>query len=195
LITRARGGDQDAVATLLRRAAPKLHERLLSEIGASFRSQLDPEDVLQVTFLECFLKIPTFEYRGEGSFEAWLSTICHHNLLDAIRELQRAGQLPTGKRVAPSSDSDTCIALWDLLGATSGTPSRQVAAEELHLRVRQAVAQLPRDYARVLTLYDLESRPIEDVAGTMNRTPGAIYMLRARALDFLRETLGSESRM
>ncbi len=42
-------------------------------------------------------------------------------------------------------------------------------------------------------MYDLEGRSVEDVAGALGRTPGAAYMLRARAHRWLREILGRSS--
>ena len=56
-----------------------------------------------------------------------------------------------------------------------------------------ALTGLPPDYAAVIRLYDLEGRPIEDVARELRRTPGAVHMLRVRAHDHLRERLGAES--
>ncbi len=195
VVDQAVAGDRDALTDLLKRYGPGLQERLRSEIGGRFQSMLDAEDILQVSFLECFLRIGKFENRGPGAFEGWLSRICRHNLLDAIRSLERATRLPPEKRLAFSNDMESSLALVELLGVTSTTPSRQVSTEETHQRVRQAVADLPRDYGQVLTLYDLQAQPMDEVAGTMGRSVGAVYMLRARALDCLRETLGSESRV
>ena len=56
--------------------------------------------------------------------------------------------------------------------------------------VRAAIRELPEAYARVIELYDLECRPIEDVAAELQRSQGAVYMLRRRALERLHELLG-----
>ncbi|HEY6564847.1 MAG TPA: RNA polymerase sigma factor [Pirellulaceae bacterium] len=188
-------GDRDSLTALLKHYGPPLQERLRNEIGGRWPSRLDAEDVLQVTFLECFLRIHTFEHRGPGSFQAWISRIGRHNLLDAIRSLERATEIPQGQRVTFRNQAESSLALVELLGVTSETPSRHVSAQETHERLREAVARLPRDYGQVLTLYDLESQSMDEVANRMGRTAGAVYMLRARALDYLRETLGSESRL
>ena len=45
----------------------------------------------------------------------------------------------------------------------------------------------------MIRLYDLEGRPIAEVAAEMGRSSGAVHMLRARAHDRLRELLGPES--
>jgi RNA polymerase sigma-70 factor (ECF subfamily) len=195
LVGRAIVGDRDALAALLKRFGPVLEERLRREIDVRWQSLIDPEDVLQVTFLECFLKIGVFQNQAPGSFESWLTRICRNNLLDAIRSLQRASEFPQQQRVTLQNEMDSSWALAELLGATTGTPSRYAAVEEMHTRVRQAVAQLPRDYGQVLTLYDLEARPVDEVATMMRRSKGAVYMLRARALDYLREMIGGESKI
>ncbi len=192
-IARAVAGDRDALTSLLECCGPGLQQRLSGQIASRWQSVLDIDDVLQVTFLEVFLRIGGFQYRGPGSFEAWLTRIAKNNLIDAVRFLEQGRQLPPEKRLSFQNEAESSLALWNVLGVTSGTPSRQAVAEEIHLRVRKAVAQLPRDYAQVLTLYDLEARDVEEVARLMQRSKGAVFMLRARGLDFLRETLGSES--
>jgi RNA polymerase sigma-70 factor (ECF subfamily) len=192
-IAGAIAGDRDALTALLERLGPMLESRLRGDIAARWQSVLEVDDVLQVTFLEIFLRITRFEYRGPGSFDAWVTRIAQNNLTDAVRALQQAKQLPPEKRITFQNDADSSLALLNVLGVTSGTPSRKAVAQELHVRVREAVAQLPRDYSRVLTLYDLEAKTADEVAEAMQRTAGAVYMLRARALDYLREALGSES--
>jgi RNA polymerase sigma-70 factor, ECF subfamily len=195
LENRAAAGDRDALAELLQRVGPKLRETIQQEIGSRFQSLLDADDVLQVSFLECFLRIGRFEYRGPDSFERWLAQISRHNLLDAIRSLERASQIPTEKRISVHNEMDSSFALLELLGSSTGTPSRQAMDAETHLRLRAVVAQLPRDYEQVVSLYDLQGGTVEETAKAMGRTPGAIYMLRARALDYLRDSLGSPSQV
>ena len=77
---------------------------------------------------------------------------------------------------------------------TGSTPSRHAARDEAAQILEQALEQLPRNYHRVIQPYDLDSRSIEDVAAELNRSQGAVYMLRARALDRLRAILGSPSK-
>lgn len=188
-------GDRDALSQLLQQVAPGLRISLEHEIGAGFRAHLDPEDVLQVSFLECFLQISRFEFRGNRSFEKWTRQICRHNLLDAIRSLERMSELPPEKRIPIHSEMDSSWALWEAIGSSTGSPSRQAMTEEIHLRLRDVISQLPRDYCQVITLYDLQGKSVHEVASAMNRSTGAVFMLRARALDLLRHCLGSPSRM
>ena len=193
LIAAAIAGDRDAVAKLLEEHGEALRRRVQSKIAKRFQSVLDVDDVVQVTFLEVFLRIGRFENRGVGSFQAWLRRIADNNLIDAIRSLEAAKQMPPEKRITFQNGGESSAALLDVIGFTTGTPSRQAVATETHALLRQAVSQLPRDYAQVLTLYDLEGVPMDDVAKKLGRSAGAVYMLRARALDYLRESWGGQS--
>ncbi len=56
------------------------------------------------------------------------------------------------------------------------------------------LAKLPPDYATVIRLYDLQGKPIAEVAADLGRSEGAVYMLRARTHDRLRELLPGESK-
>ena len=124
---------------------------------------------------------------------AWLARLATCNLLDALKALEADKRGGDRRRVEQASGDSTAIALYDQLTATSGTPSRHAARDEAAATLAQALQQLPGDYRRVLQLYDLDSHPIEEVAVQLDRSPGAVYMLRARALDRLRDLLGSPS--
>ena len=88
---------------------------------------------------------------------------------------------------------DSYVALVELLGATMTTPSIVAARSVLQSALDQALNTLPADYAKVVRLYDLEGRDAKEVAQLMGKSPGAVYMLLARAHDRLRDALGSGS--
>jgi RNA polymerase sigma-70 factor (ECF subfamily) len=195
-VEKAKAGDQDALCALLGAFGPMVRDRLKGKISQQWRSSLDEDDVMQVTYLEAFLLIEQFTPRGPGSFMAWLSQVAENNLRDALRGLQ-AVKRPNPKRrvqVSGTASRDSFVALVDLLGTDHGTPSRVAAIDEATQFVEAALGQLPPDYERVVRLYDLEGQSAADVAAQLGRSPGAIYMLRARALERLKNSLGSESR-
>jgi RNA polymerase sigma factor (sigma-70 family) len=88
---------------------------------------------------------------------------------------------------------DSCIALLDLVGYTTTTPSRHAIKNESREILDKAIAQLPDDYQTALRLYDLECKSAAEVAAAMGRSQGAVHMLRARALERLREILSASS--
>ena len=77
-----------------------------------------------------------------------------------------------------------------LLESTS-TPSRKLGRQEGISLLEAALRKLPADYAAALRLYDLDGQTIADVSAALRRSPGAVHMLRARALDRLRELLAA----
>ena len=188
-LARARAGDLEALAELLERHGAELGGRLAARIPAAHRAVLDPEDVLQVTYLEAFLRIADF--RGEASaFAGWLGAIAENNLCDGLRELGRAKRPDSGRRMA----GDAALALFEALGSGATSPTRAAARGEAQARLHAALAELPRDYARVVALIDLEGRSVEEAASELARSRGAVHMLRLRAHERLRERLGAAER-
>ncbi|MFO0835367.1 MAG: RNA polymerase sigma factor [Phycisphaerales bacterium] len=194
LLRAAVRGDEKALAQLLKDITPQLRARVASKISPVWQGSLDADDVLQVTFVEAFLQIEGFTDRGEGSFLAWLSHIADNNLRDAIKALERAKRPDPRKQVHAGGDDDAYVALVELLGYTSTTPSRAAARGEVHTALDAVLSQLPPAYEQVIRMLDLEGKAPAQAAEALGRTVGATHMLRARAHDRLRELLGSESR-
>ena len=194
IVRRATAGEEEALCALLARHGPGLQERLRGKIGALWQAAIDAADVMQVTYLEAFLRIRQFTPGGTGSFLAWLTRIAENNLRDSIRALERAKRPSPRHRIGGSPAEDSVVALVEVLGYTTTTPSRDAVRREVSESVDRAVRKLPPDYATVIRLYDLEGQSADRVARVMNRSIGAVYMLRARAHDRLRELLGAESK-
>lgn len=194
IVSKAVAGDEEALSTLLHEAAPLLRAKLGKTISAKWQSVLDVDDVLQVTYLEAFLRISRFEYKGPGSFAGWVSRIAENNLRDAIRELERLKRPQPQDRVTHGPGDESSFALLEGLGFTTTTPSRHAAHGEVRNAIESALSGIPDDYAKVVRLYDLEGLSAQEVAARINRSTGAVYMLRSRALDRLRESFASETR-
>lgn len=190
-LKKAVDGDADALTELLREHGPSVERTL--RIDRVWQTMLEPADVMQVTYLEAFLQIASFDLARSGSFEAWLRRIAENNLRDAIRGLTRQKQPQPRDRVRPQADGQSIAGLADLLGVTTTTPSQTVRRDEACEYLEQAIEALPDDYARAVRLYDLEGRTIAEVAEALGRSTGAVHMLRARAHDRLREHLGGPS--
>ncbi len=205
LIRKAVEGDESALESLLADAGPAVRTRIASKISSVWKSSLDEDDIMQVTYLEAFLEIERFSLRagGDGSgnggsgrraFAAWLTQIAENNLRDAIRGLERAKRPNPKNRVDGGSVRGDDNDLAQIFGMHSLTPSRDAATHEAGNMLEHAIGQLPADYAKVVRLYDLEGKSPEEVASEMGRSAGAVFMLRARAHDRLRRLLGSASR-
>lgn len=194
LVSRAIAGEEEALCDLLKHFGPMVRDRIKGRIATQWRTALDEDDVMQVTYLEAFLLIHQFQSRGPGSFMAWLSHVAENNLRDAVRGLQAAKRPDPRRRVQPKGSTDSFVALVEMLGSSDTTPSRHAAKDEATRFLEAALGTLPPDYERVVRLYDLEGLGANEVADQLGRSTGAIYMLRARAHERLKESMGAASR-
>lgn len=191
LLERALAGDRDAIVALLEALAPRVRARLASKISGPYQSLIDVDDLMQVTFLEAFLRLKRFTKGDSSAFLAWMTRLAENNLIDAVRALDAAKRPGPKNRVeAARGREDSMAALVDLLGITNTTPSVVAMRGEAGNMLEQAISALPADYARVIRLYDLAGKSASDVARELGRSEGAVFMLRARAHDRLKELLG-----
>jgi RNA polymerase sigma-70 factor (ECF subfamily) len=185
-------GNRDALAALLRRHGPDVRRRL--SISAVWRAALDPADVMQATYLEAFLRIGQLDSHTIEGFISWLTQVAKNNLRDAIKELERQKRPDPRRQVVENPVADSYVALLDVVGCTTRTASREAARHEAHDLLKAALTRLTETYRAVVRLYDLEGKSATEVAEILGRSTGAVFMLRARAHDRLRELLGSESK-
>lgn len=194
LLERAQTGDVDALVQLLEELGGTVRAIIEPKIGRKHRSVLSSDDVMQVTYMECLARFGTFHGGGARGFLAWLIRIAENNLIDAVRGLEAAKRPNPGKRIGIRNPHDSMIAMVEALGMSANTPSVDAAKGEVISTIHRAMERLPEDYARVICMFDLQSRSIEEMVQELGRSKGAVYMLRARAHEHLREILGSESK-
>lgn len=194
LLQQAIAGDHAALMDLLEQCAPAIRRRLAGRIPLRLRALLSEDDVLQQTYTDAFLGISSFVKQDGYGFVAWLNTLATRNLIDAIRMLEADKRGGGRKRVEPRCEDDSCQALFELLAATSTTPSRQIAKAEAVGIIRQAIQKLPEIHRQVVVQCDLEGQALRDVAACLGRSPGAISMLRIRAHARLAEIMGAASK-
>ena len=72
--------------------------------------------------------------------------------------------------------------------------SRDVAREEAKSALRKAIQRLPAVYAQVVEMCDLRGQPVREVAKSLQRSPGAVSLLRHRAHQRLADLMGTASR-
>lgn len=184
-------GDRAALEQLLAQVGAEIRQTL--SISDKWQSVLDRDDVMQVSYMEAFMRIGKFSGESVDAFRAWLRQIAQNNLRDAIKGLERDKRPPPGKRIEPQSSEKTYVALYEMIGTMSGTPSRVAAANEIRHVIDQSLAKLPPDYAQVIRLFDIEGLNGPEVGKKINRSRGAAFMLLARARERLADIIGTES--
>jgi RNA polymerase sigma factor (sigma-70 family) len=148
---------------------------------------------MQQTYIDAFYHFDHTACRDEASFVAWLSIIADRNLMDALRMLEAEKRGGGHHRIQSMSREESFVLFVDMLSSGGTTPSVYAARAEAHAAVKDAINRLPESHRRAVQMYDIEGRSINEVAAVLNKRPGAVHMIRARAHRRLREMMGSES--
>ena len=147
-VTAARRGDVDALEALLKTCSPSLRRRLT--LDRVWQSTLDVDDVLQVTYLEVFLRASEMRAESLGDFHAWVARIATNNLTDAVRALSREKRPSPSRRIMRDDAGDSHSVLLEHLVATSHTASRSVVRREAREILMDAIRSLPKSYRHVV---------------------------------------------
>ncbi len=180
-------GDAQALEDLLQDHGPRIRSGL--SISAERRRDLDADDVMQVTYLEAYLRVRRLRTPTERGFAKWLTRIAENNLRDAIRGLARDKRAGAALRVTRGAAGESARTLLEHLAASTTTAGRAASAREAQGLVRAAVARLPSSYREVIQACDLDQRSVREVAEERGASQGAVHMLRSRAHERLRELL------
>ncbi|MBI4585870.1 MAG: sigma-70 family RNA polymerase sigma factor [Planctomycetes bacterium] len=194
LLVAAVRGDRSALTALLERYSPAVRQKLAGAIPAQWQSVLSLDDVMQEAYIDAILDIRQLKADNGEAFLAWLTTLANRTLLDTLRMLGAEKRGGDRRRIHPSTGGDSTTTLYQSLVEASSTASRGAARKEALEALEQALGQLPEIYRQVVRLYDLEGLTAKEVGELVERSPGAVFMLRARAHRRLREILGSGSR-
>jgi len=186
-IARAVAGDVDELERLLRAIEPELRSGL--SIRPLWRRSLEAEDVLQVSFLEAFMRIRSLQSVSPDGFRAWMRRLVENNLRDAIRALEREKRPDARRRQTRGAEGESARTILAQLSATGVSASGSAALADEVTRLHAALEKLPTSYRLVVQRLDLEERPVAEVAEELGRSRGAVHLLRSRALDRLRELL------
>jgi RNA polymerase sigma-70 factor (ECF subfamily) len=144
-------------------------QRLYTYVAYRVSSQADAEDVTSDVFAQVVKSIHRFEYRGEGTFAAWLFRIAHNT----IGKYYRRSLL----RQSVSFEEIPDILSNELL------PEQMVSERERFRRVHTAIQHLSKRRQEVITLRyfaGLRNQDIAEVLGLDERTVSA-HLSRALA--------------
>ena len=186
------GRDPLAVAALERyRSWLGLLARL--QVEPRFRAKFDPSDIVQQTLLEAVRGFPKFRGGTEAELAGWLRQILAHVLLHEVRHFAGTHRRDLGREVSlEQALAESSRRLGQAIHDPGTSPSEHASRHELELRLADALARLPADYAEIILLRNAEGLSHEEAARRMGRGTGAVRMLWVRALARLRQELELE---
>jgi RNA polymerase sigma-70 factor (ECF subfamily) len=142
------------------------------------------EDLYQEAFLR--LHRARGSYDSTRPFRAWLFSIVHNLLNDALRSRSRLEKVQVTDEPRKTGELDGRAAE---LGVNANTPENLVATRQSSRALAAALSSLPADEATVLILARLEGLSYDDIGSVIGRSSAAAKQLAYRALKRLRSEL------
>ena len=158
LIEAACARDPKAWEEMVERLGKNLAKRL--QLPPELSRRFDDEDVLQVAFLRAWERIDSFEYRGEGSFIAWIQQILLNVMRDDIRHHAR------GIRDASSEEPRQL----HRMSPEQPAPDQRAALQEESSRLVAAIEALPILEQRLIRLRLWDGRSWREIAARTGRS-------------------------
>jgi len=135
----------------------------------------DASDLSQDVFLRAYRGLRSF--RGQSSLGTWLYRICVNVCLNRV----------SAKRLASESIEDR-----QFVDERSESPSDRLLKNERGVRVRAAIAQLPRKQRATLVLRMYHEMSHQEIADVLGSSVGAVKANFFHALGNLKKLLGDE---
>ena len=178
LVLRANRGEAPALDELVARYLPRLQRWAHGRLPPAARGALQTHDLVQGTIMDVIERLPSFNPRHEGAFQAYVRTTLWNKIRDLARQHTRRGP---HEPLPP----DLAAEEWSPLDLAVGreTLGRYEAALE---RLR------PDDKALIVARIEM-GRPYSEMA-TMFEKPSvaAVHMAVSRALVKLAEEMAHE---
>ncbi|HEY7817465.1 MAG TPA: sigma-70 family RNA polymerase sigma factor [Vicinamibacteria bacterium] len=183
LVVRARAGDRDAFAEIVR----TYQRRVYAVAVRMTRRHEVADDITQDTFVRAYRSLESFDL--ERPLQPWLLRIAM-NL--AINYLNGAA-----RRERPLADDGSAGALerpFRRDEPLDANPERALASEELALDLERAVERLPADQRTVFLLKVVEELRYEEIAELLGISEGTVMSRLSRARGRLKVMLAAHVR-
>jgi RNA polymerase sigma-70 factor (ECF subfamily) len=184
LVERARAGDEEAFATLVRRHSPALLRLARMYVA----TQAQAEDVVQETWLGVLRGLERFE--GRASFRTWLFRILVNRAKTAgVREHRSvpfASFGDSGDGDEPAVDPTRFAAAGNWVSPPQrweDDPDTALRGREARRIAEEAIEQLPERQRIVITMRDLDGLSSDEVRNALDlsETNQRVLLHRARA--------------
>jgi RNA polymerase sigma-70 factor (ECF subfamily) len=156
-------------------------------------ARIDPSDVVQEALLDAAKRLSGYLISRPLPFYPWLRQLAWEHLVRLQqRHLARKRSVLREEPQNFALSDESMLELADRLAAPSGSPGNRLIREEMHARVRQALAELPEADREVLLLRYLEQLSVDEIAAILGIREGAVKMRHRRALDRLSRFLAND---
>jgi RNA polymerase sigma-70 factor (ECF subfamily) len=192
LLREAATGNDQAVRSLLGLYQGPLLRMVQLRLDRRLRGRVDPDDILQETYVEAVRRLADYVDHPPMSFYLWLRFLAGQKLVDALRHHLGVQKRDVGMEVSlyrgpmPEASSASLASL--LLGRLT-TPSQAAIRIETQLQVQQVLNTLDPIDREVLVLRHFEDLSNQEVAELLGLRKSAASKRYITALKRLRQIL------
>lgn len=178
LVLRSNAGDRAALEALCERYTPRLQRWAHGRIPPAARGALQTHDLVQDTLIRVIERLPSFNPRHEGAFQAYVRTALWNRIRDIARQYQRTGgQDPLDPELAGKEDSPLDVAIGHETLERYEAALDRLRPEEKELIIARIEMGLP--HAEIAAMFEKPS-------------VAAVHMAVSRALVRLAEEMAHE---
>ena len=191
LLLLAKGGDAQARGVLLSFYADYLTLLARVQIRRRLQGKVDPQDLVQDTFLKAHRHFDQFRGTSEAELTAWLRQVLASTTGNLVRHYlgtKRRDSRLERSLIDELARSSHCLDRG-LVGQLS-SPSQHAARRDQAVVLVEALRRLPEEYAEAVILRHLEGLSFPEVAERMGRSVESVKKLWARGLSRLRDQMG-----
>src|SRR6202049_131753 len=164
LVRSARGGDKEAVYSLVHRCERAVYVAAISILN----NPADAEEVAQEAVLKAFANLAQF--RAEAKFSTWLIQITINEARSRLRKDRRHLYESIDE---PRTDDEGDYSPKDFADWRE-IPSEALKRDELRNALKRALDTLPLKYREVLILRDIQNLSIEETAEILGISQGNV---------------------
>jgi RNA polymerase sigma-70 factor (ECF subfamily) len=159
LVKQYMAGDENALATLIRRHESKIFGFIYSKVSDRDVSN----DIFQDTFIKVIKTLKLNSYNEEGKFLPWVMRIAHNLIIDHFRKSKK---MPLYRETEEFS-------IFSVMSDDSLTIENQIIADQVEVDIRRLVEELPLDQKEVLIMrmyQDMSFKEISETTGVSINT-------------------------
>ncbi|WP_159799449.1 RNA polymerase sigma factor [Flavobacterium sp. MK4S-17] len=153
------GGDENALAALIRRHQSKIYGFIYSKV--TDRDIAD--DIFQDTFIKVIRTLKSNSYNEEGKFLPWVMRIAHNLIVDHFRKNKK---MPMYRETEEFS-------IFSIMSDNSPNIESRIITEQVENDLQRLIEELPDDQKEVLQMriyQDLSFKEIADLTGVSINT-------------------------
>lgn len=149
------------------------YQRLVSHIVFRMtNNKADREDICQEVFLTIHRNLAGFRF--ESKVSTWVAKVAYNRTLNFLEK----------KKVPLFDDLYEEGQTLDSVAGDTVRPDEYAETQDISVRLRNEIAQMPVPFRTIITLYHLDEMTYKEIADIMNMPEGTVksYLFRARKL-------------